>query len=731
MADGSITISTELDNSGIQKDLNAARREIAKATKSLQESKDAKLPLVKQAEDLTAVLDEAKAKLHDFQKQQSAANLALDNPDNPEAWIDAWAEKPDLDAAVAEQNTRVDKLQKQWDNINDKIDKYNQKITQANNTISEQQKNAGELSAKLMASSSGTAKATRKTAGATQKANREMSKMAQASEKVHQSADRIGKRMSRIVSQVFLFGMVSKVLYGVAEYMGKVLKGNKEFTAELAKLKGALLTAFQPVYEVLVPALMALVRIATSVAQAITHVFSLMTGKSTSEYAKNAKALYEQADATETAGEAAEKARKSLAGFDEINQLSSGNDTAGIDTASESDSPDFSSFDTAEYKDKIDELVVYISAALLLIGLILVLSGWNIPLGIGLLATGAIGLGTEAATNWDTVRQIVEEQAGLIAAISGLLLMIGLVLVLSGWQLPLGIGLIAAGAVGLATTAAVNWDSIIQALQGPIGGVIAIASSALIVIGLILVCTGNITPLSIGLIAAGAVGLATTAAVNWDSIVEALRGPIGGVVAIASGALLALGIILCCAGIFPLGIALIAAGAAGLVTVTAVNWDALKETITNVFKGAINAVIKLINGFIGWLNDILHIQWDAVVIAGVQVVPAIDKQLFSIDEIPLLAKGAVLPPNKPFMAVVGDQTHGTNVEAPLATIQEAVAIVMEDMVQSNVAGFEATIAVLREILEAVLGIEIGDDVIGRAAARYNNRLAVRTGGTRG
>ncbi len=98
--------------------------------------------------------------------------------------------------------------------------------------------------------------------------------------------------------------------------------------------------------------------------------------------------------------------------------------------------------------------------------------------------------------------------------------------------------------------------------------------------------------------------------------------------------------------------------------------------------------------------------------------------------LPALAKGAVLPPNKPFLALVGDQTHGTNVEAPLTTIQEAVAIVMEDMVQSNVAGFEATIAVLREILEAVLGIEIGDDVIGRAAARYNNRLAIRNGGVR-
>ena len=39
---------------------------------------------------------------------------------------------------------------------------------------------------------------------------------------------------------------------------------------------------------------------------------------------------------------------------------------------------------------------------------------------------------------------------------------------------------------------------------------------------------------------------------------------------------------------------------------------------------------------------------------------------------PGLAEGAVLEPNRPFLAVVGDQTRGTNVEAPLDTIRQAV-----------------------------------------------------------
>lgn len=96
--------------------------------------------------------------------------------------------------------------------------------------------------------------------------------------------------------------------------------------------------------------------------------------------------------------------------------------------------------------------------------------------------------------------------------------------------------------------------------------------------------------------------------------------------------------------------------------------------------------------------------------------------------LPALAKGAVLPPNKPFMAMVGDQKHGTNIEAPLSTIQEAVAEVMADYEAANLAGHEATVETLRQILSAVLGIEIGDTTIGQAANRYNQKMAIIKGG---
>ena len=98
-------------------------------------------------------------------------------------------------------------------------------------------------------------------------------------------------------------------------------------------------------------------------------------------------------------------------------------------------------------------------------------------------------------------------------------------------------------------------------------------------------------------------------------------------------------------------------------------------------------------------------------------------------EIPMLARGAVIPPNQKFLAVLGDQRHGTNVEAPLATIQEAVALVMEDMFQSNLARDESIILLLQQILEAVLGIELDGETLSNAVANYNRKMSVVKGGS--
>lgn len=700
-SDGAIVFKTKIDNSDVQKDLDRVKRDIEKSQKSIAESESAKLPLLKDAEQLKAKLQEARQELAFFKEEQSAAQAAMQEGASLPDYMAANDRLPAINAAVEEQKRKVDGLEKEWAQVNSKITQYNQKIAQAQGKLTAQQAKAGELSAQLAAGGHG---------------------MAAAMTKAQAAAQKFQMRLGRILKQVFVFGLVSKALYGVIRYLGAALKSNKEFTAELAKLKGALLTAFQPIYEMLVPALIALMRIATSVITAIARVASLLGGKSMSQYAKNAEALYNEANAIEETGEAAKKAQRSLAGFDEINQLDH-NSTASDSSSSGTSGPDFSSFDSSAIKQEVDELVVYLSSALLLIGMVLALSGANIPLGIGLMAVGAIGLASEIATNRDTVRQIISEQTEMILAISAILLIIGMILALSGVAIPLGIGLMVVGATGLATPMATNWDSVQKVLEEQAALITGI-SALLLVIGIVL-CFCGVLPLGIGLIVVGAAGLVTEAVLNWDSIKGPIVATLASLLAIISGASMVLGVLLLLSGAgIGLGLALIAAGMAGSVAA----WKLNDNPITRFVKGIANTIIGFVNMIIEAINSLFHIKFSGLTIAGVQIIPKIDTKLLNIPKIPLLAQGAVLPPNKPFMAMVGDQRHGTNIEAPLSTIQEAVAEVMADYEASNLAGHEATVEVLRQLLSAVLNIEVGDTVIGQAANRFNRRMAITQGG---
>ena len=166
-------------------------------------------------------------------------------------------------------------------------------------------------------------------------------------------------------------------------------------------------------------------------------------------------------------------------------------------------------------------------------------------------------------------------------------------------------------------------------------------------------------------------------------------------------------------------------------------WDGITSTVKDSVNGLISIINSMISGIISGINGMIGVinsfgfdlpDWDIFgQHAGKHLGISLD--YLSTPQIPYLAKGAVLPANKPFMAMVGDQKHGTNVEAPLSTIQEAVALVMEDYAASNLAGQEAIVAVLREILEAVLGIEIDGEILARAVENYRRKMAVVKGGT--
>lgn len=294
---------------------------------------------------------------------------------------------------------------------------------------------------------------------------------------------------------------------------------------------------------------------------------------------------------------------------------------------------------TAEMQQAITAIMGVLGVALLALGATLAFSGANIPLGIGLMAVGAVGLAASVKLNWSKITKLVEGSAGAVAgAISVALLALGAILAFSGANIPLGIGLIAVGAVGLAASIAANWETIQKLLQGPVGIVTTMVSAALLVLGAILTFSGAALPLGIGLLAVGAIGLATSIAANWETIQTAVGGPIGAVTAIVSAALLVLGVILLFTGAgVPLGLGLIAVGAAGLAVAIAPNWDFIKEAISGAYENMIawwnaNAAkffsydywaglaLDMLNGLFGGLYNLGSriAEWGGSFISGVK-----------------------------------------------------------------------------------------------------------------
>ena len=197
--------------------------------------------------------------------------------------------------------------------------------------------------------------------------NREAKAQDKAFRKATKGVRSFGKRLFGVVSSALVFSLISRGLRQITEYMGKALRTNKEFVDTSNKLKGSLLTAFQPLYETLLPAIISGMEVLAKYALVIGRFFASITGKSAAQMQENASALYDQANATEEAGEAAKKASQQIGGFDELNVMQK----QGGGNA------DFN-LEGIDLNSKLTEMVVMGSEALLAIGLLLAFSGINI-----------------------------------------------------------------------------------------------------------------------------------------------------------------------------------------------------------------------------------------------------------------------------------------------------------------------------------------------------------------
>lgn len=131
----------------------------------------------------------------------------------------------------------------------------------------------------------------------------------------------------------------------------------------------------------------------------------------------------------------------------------------------------------------------------------------------------------------------------------------------------------------------------------------------------------------------------------------------------------------------------------------------VKDGFAETFRNAVNAAIELFNRLIDWVNSRMVFEWDAIEVAGKEIVPAGKVQLFNIPSIPRLATGAVIPPNAEFMAVLGDQSHGRNLEAPEDLIRQIVREESGSGSGETVIRFEGTMGQLIRVLKPYISKE--------------------------
>ena len=118
-------------------------------------------------------------------------------------------------------------------------------------------------------------------------------------------------------------------------------------------------------------------------------------------------------------------------------------------------------------------------------------------------------------------------------------------------------------------------------------------------------------------------------------------------------------------------------------------WEGIKQIFKGVFdslatvlKNPVNIIIGLINGLVEGVAEGINAVISSLNKINVKVpnwVPKYGGKSFGFDlkkvsapKIPYLASGAVIPPNAPFMAMLGDQRNGTNLEAPENLIRKIV-----------------------------------------------------------
>ena len=532
-------------------------------------------------------------------------------------------------------------------------------------------------------------------------------------QKVSEQFKKFTKRIAGLAKRVFIFTMITKALRTMRKMLLSTIGADKQMSTSLAQIRGNLISAFAPIYNYILPAIRTLLAWLAKLTAVVSVFINSLFGKTASQADASAKALYNQASATEAAGDAAEKAKKQLSGLDEMNRWESNDSSGGGGGGSSGVAPKFDLSDQVD-TGKIGKIAAVVRELSPYVAAVAAgFAAWKIGkkfLGnlskakqLALAVAGAVLMGINVVDmlkngiNFDNLTGYI---IGAATAVTGLGLAFG---VLGGAITAIVAGLVLLGvAIRDVTKNGFNNKNLT-----------AITVALLTIGGAIAIITGAWIPLLIAAIAAVVVWIVA----KWTSIKEWISKTISSIDAA-----------------FEQHLANVEAGVAAAVDWviekwTAVKdwfrglwekvssgavaawdgiksafksvpewfqskfrdawqkvkdvfstggriWSGIKEGIENTFRAVVNAIIRGMNTIIAVpfnkINSMLNTIRNAHFLGispfqnmwGVNPLP--------VPQIPMLARGAVIPANRQFLAVLGDQRNGNNLEAPESLLRQIV-----------------------------------------------------------
>ena len=675
-ADGSVIFSCDLDSTKAQKKLSKLRDEISELNSKLEKETGNKMNLEKQldaasqaakaTEERVKMLRKEVERLNDrewIQKQGFTQNEYQTQVLDRRAA--AEAELKQQEALLHTQTKEVKTLSAAYEETTANIDSMTVKLDKAKVAAGEMIANVEQERKEREAENSVLAKA-------------------------GQYAARFRDQVKSLARSMLVFSVITAALTALRKQIKAAIATSAEASDAFARLKGALLTLAAPLMDVLIPALTWLMNLLAAIVSEIVTIISILSGESKKSMEASGKNLYKEAAAIDATGKAAKEATDALAAFDEINKLSTTTSVGGGGGGASAIAPDFD-FDEGPMMEKLDkvfqkindifkairaglEIVVddlkwsfdkkaipkskatWLTVLTALLGATLGaafggITGGVIGLSLGvLLGLYLVGLDPET---WKTEMDAEDAWIVVITALLGALLgsvFLGITGGVAGFSL---------GAIlGLYLTGFAEGDE-------EHGGKSQLLSELIVVLCALLgAVIGSIVTPGVGTVVGMGLGL-----ILGLSIYSVRKDPKKGtqrLVSIGRSVLLGLlagvlGVGLAALGIVSAGTAFIISAAIGL---------ALKFFVDSVDDSKVR---KATSGFTGTRVSTSRSTRGVAAQSLNSAAPV-------YNEIPALASGAVIPLNRKFLAVLGDQKSGTNVEAPLSTIKQAV---MEALAQGD------------------------------------------------